>query len=139
MHRPILRMTIRQLMIVVAVLACLIGAIIEFLWGASPRAALAESPTFNFGQRPQWSSGAHDWTIRNRGRLPLEVGVQTDTSRCKICMKKGYGESEIVPPGGRTKIRIQWEIGGYRPPKYAQTVILHTNDPSHPTIRFTIE
>lgn len=121
----------------------------DFRPGAAARASgpagaveVAET-THAFGTVGTGASGTHDFVIRNAGTGPLTLRRGATSCTCTISdFEAAEGEEpaaeKVVPPGGSTKVTLEWKGKGPGGPFRQQATIL-TDDPRRPEVVFVIE
>jgi hypothetical protein len=107
-----------------------------------PRAETTET-TYAFGTIGSGESGSHEFTIRNAGRDPLTLTKGATSCTCTISdfERSAGGDPDgamHVPPGGSTKVKVQWKGKGSGGP-FRQQATIFTNDPRRPEIVFVVE
>ena len=109
--------------------------------GPAPVAEVPET-VFAFGTVGVGGKGTHEFVIRNAGDAPLELTRGATSCTCTV---SDFDESEgggsgpkIVPPGGSTKLKVQWRGKGSGGP-FRQQASVFTNDPRRPQIAFEVE
>jgi hypothetical protein len=119
----------------------------DFTVGA--RAPTGPAPTvdapetrFAFGSVGVGAKGSHDFVIRNTGDAPLELTKGATSCTCTVSdfeeSEGGSKDAKMVPPGGSTKLNVQWRGKGNGGPFRQQASVL-TNDPKRPQIAFVVE
>ncbi|MFM8805375.1 MAG: DUF1573 domain-containing protein [Planctomycetia bacterium] len=107
-------------------------------------AAVAEVPEtqFAFGTVGVGAKGFHEFVIRNAGAAPLELTKGATSCTCTVSdfeeKEGGSTGPKVVPPGGSTKLKVQWRGKGDGGPFRQQASVL-TNDPARPQIAFVVE
>lgn len=96
-----------------------------------------------FGTVGTGGSGTHDFVIRNAGSGPLTLRRGATSCTCTISdFEAADGEEpaaeKVVPPGGSTKVTLQWKGKGPGGPFRQQATIL-TDDPRRPEVVFVVE
>jgi hypothetical protein len=109
---------------------------------AGPRAETAETE-YVFGTIGTGETGGHEFTIRNAGREPLTLTKGATSCTCTISdFERSEGGdpdgAKSVPPGGVTKVKVQWKGKGGGGP-FRQQATIFTNDPRRPEIVFVVE
>jgi hypothetical protein len=107
-----------------------------------PRAEVPET-RHAFGTIGTGGTGSHEFTVKNTGDGPLTLRKGTTSCTCTVSdFDSDTGGSpdgtKVVPPGGDTRIRIQWKGRGAGGPFRQQATIL-TDDPRRPELAFVIE
>jgi len=109
--------------------------------GPAPVAEVPET-VFAFGTVGVGGKGAHEFLIRNSGDAPLELTRGATSCTCTVSdfdeSEGGGGGPKIVPPGGSTKLKVQWRGKGSGGP-FRQQASVFTNDPRRPQIAFEVE
>jgi hypothetical protein len=100
----------------------------------APRAIVkVDRAEYDFGAMDVWLSGSHDFLLTNAGTANLELTKGGTSCHCAL---SELGQS-IVPPGGSTKVTLEWKSKGQWGP-YRQSATILTNDPEHPRIELTV-
>jgi hypothetical protein len=108
--------------------------------GPTPVAEVPET-VFAFGTVGVGGKGTHEFVIRNSGDAPLELTRGATSCTCTVSdfdESEGGGGPKIVPPGGSTKLKVQWRGKGSGGP-FRQQASVFTNDPRRPQIAFEVE
>jgi len=110
--------------------------------GPAPHAETAET-RHAFGTLGTGGSGSHEFVVRNAGDGPLTLRKGTTSCTCTVsdfeAIEGGSADgTRVVPPGGETKIRVQWKG---KPPggPFRQQATILTDDPRRPEVVFTVE
>jgi hypothetical protein len=110
--------------------------------GPAPRVEIAET-RHAFGTLGTGGSGSHEFVVRNAGDGPLTLSKGTTSCTCTVsdfeAIEGGSADgTRVVPPGGETKIRVQWKG---KPPggPFRQQATILTDDPRRPEVVFTVE
>lgn len=100
--------------------------------GGGPRIVI-EDETYDFGIMKWGETQSHSFTVRNEGSNDLKLTEAGTSCKCTLVdMPEG-----LVPPGGSREVRLEWE--GQEPTEnFRHGAVLHTNDPSQPTVRLTV-
>jgi hypothetical protein len=111
--------------------------------GGAPGAVEVTETTHAFGTVGTGGSGTHDFVIRNAGTGPLTLRRGATSCTCTISdFEAAEGEEpaaeKLVPPGGSTKVTLQWKGKGPGGPFRQQATIL-TDDPRRPEVVFVVE
>jgi hypothetical protein len=97
---------------------------------------------FVFGTVGVGAKGSHDFVIRNTGEAPLELTKGATSCTCTVsdfeASEGGSAGVKVIPPGGTTKLSVQWRGKGNGGPFRQQASVL-TNDPNRPQIAFVVE
>ncbi|NCY01936.1 MAG: DUF1573 domain-containing protein [Planctomycetia bacterium] len=118
-------------------------------FAATPRRATGAAPAvevpetlFNFGTVGVGGKGDHEFVIRNAGDAPLEITRGATSCSCTVSdfeeADGGSAQARIIPPGGSTKLRVQWRGKGDGGP-FRQQASVSTNDPRRPQVAFVVE
>lgn len=108
--------------------------------GPAPVAEVPEM-VYAFGTVGVGGKGTHEFVIRNSGDAPLELTRGATSCTCTVSdfdESEGGGGPKIVPPGGSTKLKVQWRGKGSGGP-FRQQASVFTNDPRRPQIAFEVE
>jgi hypothetical protein len=97
---------------------------------------------YAFGTVGVGAKGAHEFLIRNTGDAPLELTRGATSCTCTVSdfeeSEGGSSGAKVVPPGGSTKLKVQWRGKGDGGP-FRQQASVATNDPRRPQIAFVVE
>lgn len=109
---------------------------------AGPRAETVET-VHAFGTIGTGATGSYEFTIRNTGLKPLALTKGATSCTCTISDfdHSAGGDpdaAKMVPPGGLTKVTVQWKGKGAGGP-FRQQATIFTNDPRRPEIVFVVE
>ena len=91
--------------------------------GPPPQVAVEGSGEFDFGRADKEVEHRHDFIIRNVGKGPLTLEKGATTCSCTV----SEIERTEVPPGGSTKVTVQWKAKSIGP--FRQSAQVRTNDP----------
>lgn len=110
--------------------------------GPTPRAEVPET-RHAFGTIGTGGTGSHEFTVKNTGSGPLTLRKGETSCTCTVSdFDSAAGGSpegtKVVPPGGDTRIRVQWKGKGAGGPFRQQATIL-TDDPRRPELVFVVE
>lgn len=107
---------------------------------AGPTGTVAVDETVHaFGTVGTGSKGSHAFTVRNVGTGPLRLTRGATSCTCTIAGFEGGSDERIVlPPGGATQVRLEWQGKGPGGPFRQQATIL-TDDPRRPEVVFVVE
>jgi len=109
--------------------------------GPSPTVDVPETQ-FAFGTVGVGAKGFHEFLIRNMGEAPLELTRGATSCTCTVSdfeeTEGGSSNVKVVPPGGSTKLKVEWRGKGDGGPFRQQASVL-TNDPRRPQIAFVVE
>lgn len=98
-----------------------------------PRVQVVEE-NFKFDAMQRGTSMSHEFEIRNVGEAPLMLKAGATSCKCTL--------SEVseapVPPGGATKVKLQWSAKADNGP-FRQTATITTNDPLQSSIELSVE
>ena len=102
----------------------------------TPSFAKAEVPetVYKFGNIERGTSMSHEFVIRNVGDQPLHVEVKSTTCKCTV----GDLDDSDVPPGGETKVMLEWHAK-IPPGPFRHGAVLSTNDPTQTSINLSVE
>jgi hypothetical protein len=106
-----------------------------------PQVVLPES-SFDFGEAFKGETLNHAFMVRNMGGSALELSEATASSSKKSsadcgCHGNGVTLDRSVQPGGSGLIRVRLDTA-VESGKVERNIVIHTNDPAHPTIKLTI-
>jgi hypothetical protein len=99
---------------------------------ASPRIRI-EPESFDFGRALQDKTLRKEFTIRNFGDAPLEIGDVSTTCGCTAALT---AESRVAP-GGTTALRVTLETRHYTG-RVERDVLVRSNDPKTPLARVRV-
>jgi hypothetical protein len=107
---------------------------------SGPRAETTETE-HAFGTIGMGATGSHEFVIRNAGTAPLSLTKGATSCTCTIAdFDQGEGGdpdgAKVVPPGGSTRVRIEWK--GKGPGPFRQRATIFTDDPRRPQIEFAV-
>jgi len=109
--------------------------------GPSPTVDVPETQ-FAFGSVGVGATGSHEFGIRNTGKASLELTRGATSCTCTLSdfeeAEGGSSNAKVVPPGGSTKLKVEWRGKGDGGPFRQQASVL-TNDPRRPRIAFVVE
>ncbi len=100
--------------------------------GPPPKAAIDETE-YNFVRGERNAPQRHEFIVHNVGKGPLTLAMQKKPS-CK-CTKAEI-ENTHVPPGGSTKVLLEWDTKTLGP--FRQSASLYTNDPDQRSIDLVV-
>lgn len=86
-------------------------------------------PTYNFGRQSSSQTVRHDYIIRNEGHVNLEIHSVRASCGCTPTQLA----NNIVPPGGETRVHVQFDLRGRRGTQI-KSVMVASNDPDTPTL-----
>jgi len=102
----------------------------------------APETRFAFGTVGVGAEGSHEFVIRNTGDAPLELTRGATSCTCTVSdfeeSEGGSSGARVVPPGGSTKLKVQWRGKGDGGP-FRQQASVSTNDPRRPQVAFVVE
>ena len=90
--------------------------------GLAPK-VIVEQDEFDFGNAELGDVGRHQFVIKNEGRGPL---ILTKGETSCVCTLSSIEQPE-VPPGGSTKVEVEWHPKAHGP--FRQSAQVLTNDP----------
>jgi hypothetical protein len=90
--------------------------------GLAPQ-VVVEQDEFDFGNVELGDVGRHQFVIKNQGRGPL---ILTKGETSCVCTLSSIEQPE-VPPGGSTKVEVEWHPKSHGP--FRQSAQVLTNDP----------
>lgn len=109
--------------------------------GPTPQADAPDTHFF-FGTVGVGAKGFHEFVIHNTGSGPLELTRGATSCSCTVSdfdeTEGGSTGVKVVPPGERTKLKVQWRGKGDGGP-FRQQASVSTNDPRRPQIAFVVE
>jgi hypothetical protein len=91
--------------------------------GPPPKVAMEGGGEFDFGRAEKQVEHRHAFIIRNVGKGPLTLEKGQTTCSCTV----SEIEQTEVPPGGSTKVTVQWKAKSIGP--FRQSAQIRTNDP----------
>ncbi len=91
-------------------------------------------PEFDFGKIESEKHGQHEFVIKNVGDADLVLTRGETTCRCTVM----NFDQITVPPGGITKVLIDWNAEKFAGP-ITQRATIYTNDPDEPEITLTVK
>lgn len=100
--------------------------------GPHPKMVLEET-VYDFGMLPHDSKGEHEFIVKNEGQAPLQLKIGQKSCQCTSAAADG----EDVPPGGSTKIKLEWHIRA-KVVRFEHFADLHSNDPDQPKVSLKI-
>ena len=100
--------------------------------GRTPKVVVDQSH-YAFGTLDIASQGSHEFVFTNAGKAPLKLAAGETSCRCTMSK---LAQQEI-PPGGSTKVTINWKPKD-QPGPYEQTAKILTNDPQRPEVTLTV-
>jgi len=111
--------------------------------GPHPKLVVDDELTYNFGTKPQRTTFAKDWVIRNEGDADLELRLEAPPCSCTVAgfqNEKGVptGSTKVVSPKSQTTIHFTWETRDNNGP-YNKPATILTNDPERPEVRFAAD
>ena len=98
----------------------------------APKVAV-DKETFDFGTMDSGASREHEFVFSNVGTAPLKLNKGASTCKCTVALM----ENTEIPPGGSTKVKIQWS-GKNQAGDFRQNATINTNDPLRPQVTLTI-
>lgn len=102
----------------------------------------ASETTHAFGTVGVGAKGSHAFTVRNVGTGPLRLTRGATSCTCTIAgfegAEAGGDDRVVLPPGGETQVRLEWQGKGAGGPFRQQATIL-TDDPRRAEVVFVIE
>jgi Protein of unknown function (DUF1573) len=100
-----------------------------------PKVVVVNGERHDFGSMDRNSHGSHSYIIRNDGDAPLTL--EAGQPSCAICIKVFSVDKEILQPGERTEVRIEWDAKT-SDVEFEQSGPLKTNDPNHTSVHLSI-
>jgi Protein of unknown function (DUF1573) len=97
-----------------------------------PPKLVVDEPEFNFGRGERNASQHHEFSIRNAGQGALVLVMGKTSCKCT----KAEIEHPNVPPGGSTKVTLEWETKTLGPFRQSATIL--ANDPQQRSIDLSI-
>lgn len=101
--------------------------------GPQPRLEIPEN-NFDFGVIEVGQTGRRTFTFRNVGQADLTLKLRDTTCKCTLAKL----EKTIVPPGGETKVELEWTASEPQEQFY-QGAKFETNDPERRRVDVRIE
>ena len=99
--------------------------------------------TYSFGRMQVKTVKSHTFSIRNEGEADLQLTAGTTT--CK-CTQFDFDPSDdvdlksvVVKPGESVELIMTWKAGDNADRGFRHGGDVHTNDPQHPLIKYTVE
>lgn len=118
----------------------------DFAGGAVARAgspagvAEVDETIHSFGTLPVGETSTHEFVVRNSGTAPLTLTRGATSCSCTVS-DVGAADADgrsVVPPGGKTTVKLQWTGKGTGGP-FRQQASIFTDDPRRPEIVFVVE
>jgi hypothetical protein len=100
-----------------------------------PKATIVNGERYDFGSMDRHAHGSHSYIVRNDGDAPLTLA--TGQPSCSLCIKVFNVDKEVLQPGERTEVRIEWNVKT-SDSEFEQSGPLNTNDPNHPSFHLSI-
>jgi hypothetical protein len=100
--------------------------------GHGPRVVIDEEQ-FDFGSMELDARDAHEFTVRNEGKAPLELregGVS-----CGLCTEESIKKA-LLAPGESTTVEVRWHAN--KQGDFHQSAFVTTSDPARPRLVFVI-
>lgn len=97
-----------------------------------PPKLVIDKPEYNFGRGERNAPQHHEFIIRNAGQGPLVLVMGKTSCKCT----KAEIEHPNVPPGGSTKVTLEWETKTLGP--FRQSATIYANDPAQRTVDLSI-
>ena len=99
----------------------------------SPKAEVPET-VFEFGSIEQGASMSHVFKIRNVGKQPLHVEVESTTCKCTV----GDLSTSDIAPGEEGEVLLEW-VAKTGPGPFRHGAVLSSNDPTQSSINLSVE
>jgi len=93
-----------------------------------------DDPVYKFDSMQRGTKKSHEFLIKNVGDAPLKVRAGTTSCKCTL----SEVSEEPIPPGGSTKVKVEWTAKADSGP-FTQTANILTNDPLHSTMELRVE
>lgn len=93
----------------------------------------AEKREINFGEVVQGGKVERTFSFRNRGDAELVISQVRSSCGCTAALLS----ADRIPPGGKGELRAAFDSGNFRG-GVSKTIFLHSNDPRHPVMEFTL-
>ena len=117
-------------------LLAILGMVLSGLAGlAAEEAPRAVFPVKNhdFGTVRQGEKLVHAFTVRNEGSAPLPIDrADLDVSGLTVRLPR------VVPPGGESRITLEWDTGRVKGEIEAQ-IVVHLDDPAEPRVTLVLK
>lgn len=101
------------------------------LWGRP--AVTFDKTSFDFGDLPQGSTVAYNFTFWNTGNEPLRIEAVQSSCGCTAAAPS----NPVVEPGAKAEIQVRYDSKG-RLGETSKQIRVRTNDPDHPMTFLTI-
>ncbi|HVT30925.1 MAG TPA: DUF1573 domain-containing protein [Lacipirellulaceae bacterium] len=99
----------------------------------SPR-ILVQQPHYDFGTMQRGTSKSHEFLVQNVGAAPLKLRNGGTTCKCTMSQVP----ESAIPPGGSTKIKLEWKAKVDQGP-FRQTATILTNDPTQSQVELSVD
>jgi hypothetical protein len=97
-----------------------------------PPKLVVDDAEYNFGRGERNAPQHHEFIIRNSGQGPLVLVMGKTSCKCT----KAEIERPNVPPGGSTKVTLEWETKSLGP--FRQSATIYANDPAQRAVDLVI-
>ncbi len=101
---------------------------------AAPPKIYAETPIFDFGERPLSEKVIHTFTLENRGGSLLKIHNVKAACGCTVA---DISTRELMP-GDRATITTSLDLQG-RPGSVSRNITVNSNDPAQPALTLTLK
>lgn len=91
-------------------------------------------PHYDFGTMQRGTSKSHEFEIRNTGAAPLKLRSGGTTCKCTLSDVPEMS----VPPGGSTKVKLEWTAKSDSGP-FRQTATILSNDLAHSPFELSVD
>jgi len=102
---------------------------------------VVDNRIYDFGVSENLSKDTHTYVISNPGEGPLELVLRKTSCKCtvgklgdKTVDPKGGPVSITLPPGGQTKVVLDWTVKRVHGNHFRQSALLLTNDRETPRL-----
>ena len=112
------------------------GIPIPIKTGPLPKAVVDGPMEHDFGTMEQGQKGEHSFTIRNDGKVPMELVARKEDHSCQ-CTLGSLGANGLKP-GESTIVKLSWEIKNPAP-VFQHWAKIRTNDPDNLELMFRVK
>ncbi len=95
---------------------------------------VVKEPHYDFGTMQRGTSKSHEFLIQNTGAGPLKLRNGGTTCKCTMSQVP----ESAIPPGGSTKIKLEWKAKADSGP-FRQTATILTNDPTQSQLELLVD